>query len=170
MSEFQLQNPAPGDKLVRLETTHGTVLLRLFPAEAPKAVENFLTLTERGYYDGIVFHRVIKNFMVQCGDPTGTGRGGESAFGHEFENEISPKLSHIVGALSMANAGPDTNGSQFFIVQGRPAKYLDGDYSVFGQVVSGQETVDAIAELPVDRNDRPKTEAKIVRATVETAS
>lgn len=170
MSEFQTSKPVSGDKIVRLETNHGTVVLRFFPSEAPKAVENFLTLSEKGYYDGIIFHRVIRDFMIQGGDPTGSGRGGKSAFGHEFENEISPKLSHIAGALSMANAGPDTNGSQFFIVHGRPAKYLDGDYSIFGQVVEGQEVVDAIADLPVDRNDKPKTEAKIIKATVETVS
>lgn len=135
MSDFQTSKPVSGDKIVRLETNHGTVVLRFFPTEAPKAVENFLTLTERGYYDGIVFHRVIRDFMIQGGDPTGSGRGGKSAFGHEFENESSSKLSHIPGALSMANAGRDTNGSQFFIVHGRPAKYLDGDYSIFGQVI-----------------------------------
>ena len=170
MSDFQTSQPVSGDKIVRLETNHGTIVLRFFPTEAPKAVESFLTLCAKGYYDGIIFHRVIENFMIQGGDPTGTGRGGESAFGHEFENEISPKLSNIVGALSMANAGPDTNGSQFFIVQGRNAKYLDGDYSIFGQVVTGQETVDTIAKLPADRNDKPKTEARIVKATVETVS
>lgn len=170
MSEFQTSKPVSGDKIVRMETNHGTVVLKFFPTEAPKAVENFLTLCEKGYYDGIIFHRVIENFMIQGGDPTGSGRGGKSAFGHEFENEDSDKLSHIVGALSMANAGRDTNGSQFFIVQGRASKYLDGDYSVFGQVVEGQDVVDAIAKLPVDRNDKPRAEAKIIKATVETVS
>ena len=169
MSDFQTSKPSKGDTLVAMETTLGTVTLRFFPEDAPKAVENFVTHAKNGYYDGIVFHRVIKDFMIQGGDPTGTGMGGESIFGGEFDNEPSSRLSHIVGALSMANAGPDTNGSQFFVVQGRNAKYLDGDYSVFGQVVEGMDVVDSIAKTPVDRNDRPKTEMKIVKMSVTVA-
>lgn len=170
MSEYQLRAPESGDEIVRLKTNFGDVVLRFFPSEAPKAVENFVTHCRNGYYDGITFHRVIRNFMIQGGDPKGTGSGGKSIWGREFENEISPKLSHLVGAISMANAGPDTNGSQFFIVQGRDQKFLDGDYSVFGQVIEGQEVVDAIADLPVDRNDRPRTPAVIEKATVEIAA
>ena len=170
MSEYQLRAPESGEELVRLTTNFGDVVLRFFPSEAPKAVENFVTHCRNGYYDGVTFHRVIRNFMIQGGDPRGTGSGGKSIWGSEFENEISPKLSHLVGALSMANAGPDTNGSQFFIVQGKDQKFLDGDYSVFGQVVEGQDVVDAIADLPTDRNDRPRTPAVIEKATVETAA
>ena len=169
MSDFQKAAPKSGETLVRLETNLGAVVLRFFPEEAPKTVENFLALCKAGYYDGVIFHRAIPDFMIQGGDPSGTGMGGQSSFGHEFENEASPRLSHVVGALSMANAGPDTNGSQFFIVQGKDAKFLDGDYSIFGQVVEGQDTVDRIAKLPRNRNDKPLSEAKILSASIEAA-
>ena len=114
----QLEAPKVGDTMVKLATTLGDIHLRLFPEAAPKAVENFTTLVDRGYYDGIIFHRVIDDFMIQGGDPTGTGRGGESIWGKGFEDEFTPEYRNLVGALSMANAGPHTNGSQFFIVQG----------------------------------------------------
>ena len=114
----QLEAPKTGDTMVKLITTLGDITLRLFPDAAPKAVENFTTLVDRGYYDGIIFHRVIDDFMIQGGDPTGTGRGGESIWGKGFEDECTPEYRNLVGALSMANAGPHTNGSQFFIVQG----------------------------------------------------
>ena len=114
----QLEAPQAGDKMAKLITTKGEIVLRLFPEAAPKTVENFTTLIDRGYYDGVIFHRVIPDFMIQGGDPTGTGRGGESIWGERFEDEFHKDYRNIVGALSMANAGPNTNGSQFFIVHG----------------------------------------------------
>ena len=109
--------PAAGDTVAVIHTTLGEIKVKLFPEEAPKTVENFTTHAKNGYYDGIIFHRVIKDFMIQGGDPQGTGRGGESIWGHPFEDEFHPDLHNIKGALCMANAGPNTNGSQFFIVQ-----------------------------------------------------
>lgn len=114
----QLEMPNKGEKIAVISTNHGDIKVRLFPDVAPKAVENFITHSENGYYDGVIFHRIIKNFMIQGGDPDGTGRGGKSIWGTPFKNEVTPEFRHIYGALSMANAGPDTNGSQFFIVQG----------------------------------------------------
>lgn len=115
----QLETPRKGEKIAIISTNHGDIKVRLFPDVAPKAVENFTTHAKNGYYDGVIFHRVIKNFMIQGGDPEGTGRGGKSIWGRPFENEVTQDYRHIYGALSMANAGPDTNGSQFFIVQGQ---------------------------------------------------
>lgn len=114
----QLKQPVEGEKIAVFETNHGEISFRLFSEAAPKAVENFIGLIEKGYYDGVIFHRVIPDFMIQGGDPTGTGRGGESLWGHSFEDEFHPSYRNLVGALSMANAGPNTNGSQFFIVEG----------------------------------------------------
>jgi peptidyl-prolyl cis-trans isomerase B (cyclophilin B) len=114
----QLQSPAKGEEIAEIRTNHGTIKVRLFPEIAPKAVENFKTHAKDGYYDGVTFHRVISNFMIQGGDPEGTGRGGESIWGEAFEDEFHINYRNIRGALSMANAGPNTNGSQFFIVQG----------------------------------------------------
>ena len=126
-----------------LKTTKGHIRVALFPAEAPMTVANFVNLAQRGYYDGQTFHRVIADFMIQGGDPTGTGRGGP---GYDFADEFSPSLRHdSAGTLSMANAGPGTNGSQFFITHG-PTPHLDGKHSVFGKVSSGQDVVDAIAQ------------------------
>ncbi len=113
----QLAMPAAGDTVAVMHTNQGDIAIRLFPDHAPKAVENFTTHAVNGYYDGIVFHRVIKDFMIQGGDPTATGCGGESIWGHNFKDEFTPELHNLRGALSMANAGPGTNGSQFFIVQ-----------------------------------------------------
>jgi len=125
------------------KTTKGDIHVTLFPAEVPLTVANFVNLAQRGYYDGLMFHRVIADFMIQGGDPTGTGRGGP---GYNFADEFSPSLRHdAAGTLSMANAGPGTNGSQFFITHG-PTPHLDGKHSVFGKVSSGQEVVDAIAQ------------------------
>ena len=109
--------PAAGDTVAIINTTKGTIKVKLFPEETPKTFENFTTHAKNGYYDGIIFHRVIKDFMIQGGDPEGTGRGGESIWGHSFDDEFHPDLHNIRGALCMANAGPNTNGSQFFIVQ-----------------------------------------------------
>lgn len=113
----QLQGPKEGDTVVTISTSVGDVKIRLFPEYAPKAVENFITHAKEGYYNGVIFHRVIKDFMIQGGDPEGTGMGGESIWGTPFENEVTPNLRNFRGALAMANAGPDTNGSQFYIVQ-----------------------------------------------------
>lgn len=126
-----------------LKTSKGDIDLTLFPSKAPVTVANFLNLAKSGYYDGITFHRVIKDFMVQCGDPTGTGAGGP---GYEFEDEFDPTLKHDKpGVLSMANRGPRTNGSQFFITH-VPTPWLDGKHTIFGEVTSGQDIVNAVAQ------------------------
>jgi len=128
---------------VTLETRKGMIELELFPEHAPKTVNNFVFLAEEGFYDGVAFHRVIPNFMVQGGDPTGTGRGGP---GYQFEDEFDNNpLTHEQGVISMANAGPNTNGSQFFITH-KPQPHLDGKHTVFGTVVNGQEVVDAVEQ------------------------
>ncbi|MGI9081493.1 MAG: peptidylprolyl isomerase [Thermoleophilaceae bacterium] len=140
-----------------LHTNHGPVVIELFDEDAPKTVENFRKLAGDGYYDGLIFHRVIKDFMIQGGCPQGTGMGGP---GYTFEDE--PNAHKIVrGALAMANSGPDTNGSQFFIVTKDAAPWLDGKHTVFGQVTAGMEAVDAIEALPTGRGDKP-TEPAIV--------
>ena len=164
-----------------LETSKGTIKIQLFPAQAPKTVENFVGLIEKGYYDGIIFHRVISDFMIQGGDPTGTGMGGESIYGEKFEDEFSKEVFNLRGALSMANAGPNTNGSQFFIVQnqnvpanmlqqlegaGFPAEiieaykaggtpWLDFKHTVFGHVIEGMSVVDEMSSVQRDAQDRP---------------
>jgi peptidyl-prolyl cis-trans isomerase B (cyclophilin B) len=126
-----------------IETNKGTIELELYPEHAPKTVNNFAFLADEGFYDGTAFHRVIDGFMIQGGDPTGTGRGGP---GYQFEDEVTNNpLSHDLGVLSMANAGPDTNGSQFFITRA-PQPHLDGQHTVFGEVVDGQDVVDAIEQ------------------------
>ena len=143
-----------------LHTTHGVIRLQLFPEDAPKTVANFEKLAGDGFYDGIVFHRVIPDFMIQGGDPTGTGRGGP---GYTFEDE--PNEHHVVrGALAMANAGPNTNGSQFFIVTADEASWLDGKHTVSGRVVEGMEVVDAISQVPRDASDCPEQPVTIERA------
>jgi peptidyl-prolyl cis-trans isomerase B (cyclophilin B) len=142
-----------------LHTNRGAVELELFPDEAPKTVDNFVSLVRDGFYDGVVFHRVIPDFMIQGGDPTGTGTGGP---GYQFEDE--PNAHKVVrGALAMANAGPNTNGSQFFIVTAEACPWLDGKHTVFGRVTSGMDVVDRICGLPRDARDRPREEAKIER-------
>lgn len=170
---------AEDEALVDMNTSMGTIRIKLFPELAPKTVENFLTHAKDGYYNGVIFHRVIRDFMIQGGDPDGTGRGGESIYGEGFEDEISDRLYNFRGALSMANAGPGTNGSQFFIVQlpdlpeeGLPpadapeevkeeyaanggTPWLDGKHTVFGHVVEGMDIIDAIAEVEVGQGDRP---------------
>jgi peptidyl-prolyl cis-trans isomerase B (cyclophilin B) len=126
-----------------LETNRGPIVLQLYAAQAPRTVNNFVCLAEDGFYDGVTFHRVIKDFMIQGGDPTGTGRGGP---GYTFKDEFDPKLKHSgPGVLSMANAGPNTNGSQFFITH-VATPWLDGKHSIFGRVTSGQEVVDSIEQ------------------------
>ncbi len=134
-----------------MNTSHGTIALELFDADAPKTVENFRKLASDGFYDGIIFHRVIPDFMIQGGCPQGTGTGGP---GYKFEDEINPHKV-VRGALAMANAGPNTNGSQFFIVTADSAPWLDGKHTVFGQVTGGMDAVDAIEGLPTGDMDRP---------------
>ncbi len=145
-----------------LHTNHGAIQIELFPQEAPKTVDNFVKLARDGFYDGVVFHRVIPDFMIQGGDPTGTGTGGP---GYQFEDEFN---DHKVerGALAMANAGPNTNGSQFFIVTTQEAPWLDGKHTVFGRVTSGLDVVDRISELPRDSMDKPRDDVVIERAVV----
>ena len=142
-----------------LQTNHGAIELELFPDDAPKTVENFTKLARDGFYEGVIFHRVIPDFMIQGGDPTGTGSGGP---GYSFEDEIN---DHKVerGALAMANAGPNTNGSQFFIVTTESAPWLDGKHTVFGRVTNGVEVVDRISELPRDARDKPRDDVVIER-------
>ncbi len=151
-----LQKPLPSanDEIAVITTNKGKIALRFFNEEAPKAVENFLGLAKKGYYNGVIFHRVIDKFMIQGGDPTGTGRGGESIFGKVFENEISPKVKNLRGSLAMANAGANTNGSQFYINQ-NDNLFLDGGYTVFGEVIDGMSVVDAIATSKTDAADKP---------------
>ena len=147
-----------------LHTNHGAIELELFPADAPKTVENFETLAGKGFYDGVVFHRVIPDFMIQGGDPTGTGSGGP---GYQFEDE--PNQHGVVrGALAMANAGPNTNGSQFFIVTADDCSWLNGKHTVFGRVVSGMDVVDAISAVDRDASDRPKEPVTIQRVELAT--
>jgi peptidyl-prolyl cis-trans isomerase-like 1 len=130
------------------------------------AVQNFIELSRRKYYDGTVFHRVIRGFMLQGGDPTGTGKGGASAYGRPFADEITPKLRHTgAGILSMANAGPNTNGSQFFITLA-PAPHLDGKHTIFGRVSSGMDIVERMGSVETDKNDRPLDQTTITKATV----
>lgn len=185
MASIQLSAPAAGDTVAVMHTNMGDIKIKLFPEQAPKTVENFTTHAKNGYYNGLIFHRVIKDFMIQGGDPTGTGMGGESIWGHSFQDEFDPQLHNLRGALSMANAGPNTNGSQFFIVQasevpdgmleqmkgladqGFPSDitaayaelggtpWLDFRHSVFGQVFEGMDVVDAIAAVKVGGSDKP---------------
>lgn len=181
------------EKAVIMETTAGPIKIKFFPELAPKTVENFLTHAENGYYDGIIFHRVIKDFMIQGGDPDGTGMGGESIWGSTFEDEFSMQLFNLRGALSMANSGPATNGSQFFIVQaqhvdsrmgdqmkqaGYPEEiitaymenggtpWLDHKHTVFGQVVEGLDIVDAIANAKTTHGDKPAEDIVIQSITL----
>lgn len=151
-----------------LETNRGNIELKLFPDIAPLACENFIGLVEKGYYNGIIFHRVTKDFMMQGGDPTGTGTGGESLWGDRpFADEIKEEVKFDKpGILAMANSGPDTNKSQFFITV-RPTSWLNGKHTIFGEVVSGMDVVDKIINTPTDSNDKPKEEQKIVKAYIK---
>ncbi len=184
----QTAMPEEGEEIVVMEIAgFGEIKFRMFPEAAPKAVENFMTHAKNGYYDGVTFHRVMNDFMIQGGDPTGTGAGGESIWGEEFEDECNEVLMPIRGALCMANAGADTNGSQFFIVQtsnndtsgynltdeqaalfeecgGTP--WLVGGHTVFGQVIEGMDVVDAIAQVETV-SDRPVEDVVITKMTVE---
>ena len=140
-----------------LQTNHGAIDIELFDEDAPKTVENFKKLAQDGFYDGVIFHRVISDFMIQGGDPTGTGSGGP---GYQFEDEFN---DHKVekGALAMANAGPNTNGSQFFIVTADACPWLDGKHTVFGRVTSGMDVVSAIEQVDTGPGDRPREDVRI---------
>ncbi len=155
----------PLPKIV-METTQGSFTITLFPAKAPKAVENFIALAEKGYYNNVIFHRVIKNFMVQGGDPTGTGRGGESTFGKAFPDECHRDLTFDKpGLLAMANCGPNTNGSQFFITTAE-TPWLNGNHTIFGEVTAGYEVVKKIETTKTDHHDKPVETQKIVKITI----
>ena len=196
MSAYQIQKPAAGEMVATMQTSLGDIKIRLFGDKAPKAVENFTTHAKNGYYDGLIFHRVINDFMIQGGDPNGTGTGGNSIWGSSFEDEFDPELHNLRGALSMANSGPATNGSQFFVVQATsvnasmlsqmkevggesfPADiidayetlggtpWLDFRHTVFGQVFEGMDIVDKIANLPVGANDKPLDDVVIEKIEI----
>ncbi len=191
----QLAMPEKGDEIAIIKTNMGDIYVRLFKKDAPDAVENFTTHAKNGYYDGIIFHRVIKDFMIQGGDPTGTGRGGQSIWGSPFPDYFTGNLVHFNGALSMANSGPNTNGSQFFIVQTQPLNtnpdaetwfktqafnevitknymenggtpWLDNKHMVFGQVFKGMDVVNAISDVAVD-NSTSKPDEDVVMLSIE---
>jgi cyclophilin family peptidyl-prolyl cis-trans isomerase len=145
-----------------LHTNHGAVVVELFDDDAPKTVDNFLKLSRDGFYDGLIFHRVIKDFMIQGGCPEGTGTGGP---GYQFEDEIN-EHKIVRGALAMANAGPDTNGSQFFIVTTEEAPWLDGKHTVFGRVAEGMDSVDSIEGVATGAQDRPSDPVVIEKVEV----
>ena len=157
------------NRIAKIETNMGTIRFELLEDESPKTAENFRLLAEKGYYDGVIFHRVIKGFMIQGGDPTGTGRGGASAWGGRFDDEINRSSAlyqgpYAKGTVAMANAGPNTNGSQFFIMH---ADYpLPPSYTKFGRVVEGQDVVDKIATAQRNREDRPLTDVVMEKVTV----
>ena len=152
------------NRIVVLETNQGVVEIRLMPEVAPKACENFTKLVEKGYYDGLIFHRVIKNFMIQGGDPTGTGTGGESVWGVPFADEVRPDVKFDKpGLLAMANSGPNTNGSQFFITTAK-TPWLNMRHTIFGEVSLGYVAVEKIENTAADGSDRPITEQKIIKA------
>jgi len=148
-------------------TNLGTIEIELFEKETPKTVENFVGLANKNYYDGVIFHRVIDGFMIQGGDPTGTGRGGESFWGKKFNDEIVKDLEFDKeGILAMANAGPNTNGSQFFITLA-PTKWLNGNHTIFGKVISGMEVVKAIGKVAKNAQDRPLEDVVMEKVTIE---
>ncbi|MCD1888723.1 peptidylprolyl isomerase [Listeria monocytogenes] len=194
MTYLQLSKEvAPNEIEAEMITNRGTIRIKLFPEIAPKTVENFVTHSKNGYYDGLIFHRVIPEFMIQGGDPDGRGTGGESIWGESFEDEFSTEAFNLRGALSMANAGPNTNGSQFFIVQkpdmpadmlgqmeqaGFPVEiieaykqggtpWLDGRHTVFGHVIEGMDVVDEIANLPTGMQDKPVNDVVIEKINIK---
>ncbi|MGX7359427.1 peptidylprolyl isomerase [Dolosigranulum pigrum] len=196
MSEFpQLHLDKQTGTTATIKTNKGDITLQLFDKLAPKTVKNFVELAQDGYYDGVIFHRVIPNFMIQGGDPTGTGRGGKSIYGEQFEDEFSDQLFNLRGALSMANAGPNTNGSQFFIVTmdevpaqmvgqleaaGFPAEiidaykerggtpWLDNKHTVFGHLIAGEDVAQAIQNVKRDAADKPLEDVTIETIDIST--
>jgi len=153
--------------IVVLETNQGNIEIKLMPEVAPRACENFTKLVEKGYYNGLIFHRVIKSFMLQGGDPTGTGRGGASIWGKPFEDEVTPDVKFDkAGLLAMANAGPNTNGSQFFITTAK-TPWLNMKHTIFGEVVSGYDVVQKLENTEADASDRPVSQQKIIKAYIK---
>ncbi|XP_013417367.1 peptidyl-prolyl cis-trans isomerase-like 1 [Lingula anatina] len=164
MSGIPPKNWQPAN--VTLETTMGNIVIELYWKHAPNTCRNFAELARRGYYNGVKFHRIIPDFMIQGGDPTGTGRGGASIYGQEFEDEIHPDLKHTgAGILSMANSGPNTNGSQFFITLA-PTQWLDGKHAIFGRVASGMSVVQRLGMVETDQNDKPVEDVKILKGRI----
>ena len=178
----QNRMPVKGDITATMKTNKGDIKIILFPDAAPKTVESFVSHSKDGYYNNVVFHRVINDFMIQGGDPTATGRGGESIWGRPFEDEFSVDYHNLRGALSMANAGPNTNGSQFFIVQAKTVNpsllqqmkqypggtpHLDFRHTVFGQVYEGMDVVDSIAGVATDSRDKPLDDVVIIGIDIE---
>lgn len=158
---------AMDEKVIVLETNQGNIEIRLMPDVAPKACENFTELVEKGYYNGLIFHRVIKGFMIQGGDPTGTGMGGQSVWGKPFADEFNAKVKFdSPGILAMANAGPNTNGSQFFITTA-DTSWLNMHHTIFGKVISGYDVVERIENTAIGPGDKPVAEQKIVKAYVK---
>lgn len=156
----------PKSNTIVVETTQGTFEITLFPEIAPKTCENFLGLVQKHYYDGIIFHRVIKGFMIQGGDPTGTGTGGQSIWGKNFEDECSDKVKFSrKGLLAMANRGPNTNGSQFFITVAS-APWLNNKHTIFGEVTKGYDIIEKLETTATDERDRPKAVQKILKITL----
>ncbi|MBL7198139.1 MAG: peptidylprolyl isomerase [Candidatus Omnitrophica bacterium] len=161
------ESVAKEEKVVVLETNQGVIEIKLMPDIAPKACENFVGLVEKGYYDGIIFHRVIKNFMIQGGDPTGTGSGGSSIWGKPFEDEVSASVKFDKpGLVAMANSGPNTNGSQFFIAT-VATPWLNMRHTIFGEVISGYDVVGEIEDATTDSRDKPLADQKIIRAYIK---
>ncbi|XP_054717906.1 uncharacterized protein LOC129227382 [Uloborus diversus] len=153
--------------LAVIDTTMGTIEIELYWKHAPKTCRNFAELSKVGYFNNVIFHRIIPDFMIQGGDPTGTGRGGSSIYGKNFEDEIHPDLKHSgAGILSMANSGPNTNGSQFFITLA-PCQWLDGKHAIFGRVSSGMHVVQRLSKVPTDSSDKPLEDVKIVKSSVK---
>ena len=153
----------PKQAVMVIETDSGTIKIELFCKAAPLACENFIRLAENGYYNGLIFHRVIKNFMIQGGDPTATGRGGESIWGKPFKDECTPELKFDkLGLLAMANAGPGTNGSQFFITTVK-TPWLNGRHTIFGKVIEGYDVVEKIGSVPTGRDGKPLKKQKILK-------
>ena len=166
MSSSSSSSAASSASYVELETTLGKITLELYTRHAPRACENFATLARRGYYNGVIFHRLIPGFMIQGGDPTGTGRGGASCWGAPFADEVGAGLAHTgAGVLSMANAGRNTNGSQFFLTLA-PTPHLDGKHTIFGRVCAGMAVLERMSRVPTGPDDKPRDTIKIVRAAV----
>lgn len=168
-SEKNSMSETPKDSMLVavMKTNMGTIEFELFEKQTPKTVENFSELAKKGYYNGVIFHRIIADFMIQGGDPTGTGRGGESIWGKKFNDEFVPSLKHDVpGILSMANAGPNTNGSQFFITL-VPTPWLNGKHTIFGKVINGIDVVNAIGKVQTGQMDKPIKDVIIENVTIE---
>ncbi|CAD5221523.1 unnamed protein product [Bursaphelenchus okinawaensis] len=152
-------------KFVTVQSSMGTFVIELYWEHAPKTCQNFAELARRGYYNNTIFHRIISEFMIQGGDPTGTGRGGTSIYGARFEDELDARLKHTgAGIVSMANSGPNTNGSQFFITLA-PTQHLDGKHTIFGRINSGMKVIQKMGNVETDANDKPIQEIRIIKAS-----